>query len=55
LLLGEAISSEKLNDDAVGRALDRIFEVGTNKVLSAVALRAVGLPPEYVPLVKLEV
>ncbi len=34
LLLGEGISPEKLNDDAVGRALDRIFEVGTGKVLS---------------------
>lgn len=43
LLLGEAISAEKLNDDAVGRALDRIFEVGTGKVLSAVALRAIKL------------
>jgi transposase len=43
LLLGEAISPEKLNDDAVGRALDRIFEVGTGKVISAVALRAVKL------------
>jgi transposase len=43
LLLGEAISPEKLNDDAVGRALDRIFEVGTSTVLSAVALRAVKL------------
>jgi len=43
LLLGETISPEKLNDDAVGRALDRIFEVGTSKVLSAVALRAVKL------------
>ena len=43
LLLGEAISPEKLNDDAVGRTLDRIFEVGTSKVLSAVALRAVKL------------
>jgi len=43
LLLGEAISPEKLNDDAVGRALDRIYEVGTGKVLSAAALRAVKL------------
>lgn len=43
LLLGEAISPDKLNDDAVGRALDRLFEVGTGKVLSAVALRAVKL------------
>jgi transposase len=43
LVLGAAIPAEKLNDDAVGRALDRIFEVGTGKVLSAVALRAVRL------------
>jgi len=43
LLLGDAIAPEKLNDDAVGRALDRLFEVGTGKVLSAVALRAVRL------------
>lgn len=43
LLLGEAISAERLNDDAVGRALDRIYEVGTGKVLSAVALRAVKI------------
>jgi transposase len=43
LLLGEAISPEKLNDDAVGRVLDRIFDVGTNKLLGAVALRAVKL------------
>jgi len=43
LLLGEAISPERLNDDAVGRALDRIYEAGTSKVLSAVALRAVKL------------
>lgn len=43
LLGGGAISPEKLNDDAVGRVLDRIYEVGTGKVLSAVALRAVKL------------
>ncbi len=33
----------RLNDDAVGRVLDCLYEVGTNKVLSAVALRAVKL------------
>jgi transposase len=43
LLLGEAISPQKLNDDAVGRALDRIFAVGTNKVLGVLALRTVKL------------
>jgi transposase len=43
LLLGEAIPPEKLNDDAVGRVLDRLYEVGASKVLAAVALRAVKL------------
>jgi transposase len=43
LLLGEAISPERLNDDAVGRVLDRLYEVGTSKVLADVALRAVKL------------
>jgi transposase len=43
LLLGGAFSQEKLNDDAVGRTLDRIYEVGTGKVLSAAAIRAVKL------------
>jgi len=43
LLLGEGISVSQLNDDAVGRVLDCLYEVGTNKVLSAVALRAVKL------------
>ena len=41
LLLGEAISPAKLNDDAVGRVLDRLYQVGTNKVLSAVSVAAV--------------
>ena len=40
---GRGDFSGETNDDAVGRALDRIFEVGTGKVLSAVALRAVKL------------
>lgn len=43
LLLGEAISPAQLNDDAVGRVLDRIYEVGTSKVLSAVSVAAVKL------------
>ena len=43
LLLGEGISVSQLNDDAVGRVLDRLYDVGTNKILSAVALCAVKL------------
>jgi len=43
LLLGEETAAEKLNDDAVGRTLDRVFKVGPGKVLTAVAMRAVKL------------
>lgn len=43
LLLGTDIASSKLNDDAVGRVLDRVWEAGTGKVLTAVALRAVKM------------
>jgi len=41
LLLGVDIPSSKLNDDAVGRVLDRLWETGTGKILTAVALGAV--------------
>jgi hypothetical protein len=43
LLLGERISGLQLNVDALGRVLDRIYDVGTSTVLSYVALRAVKL------------
>jgi transposase len=43
LLLGKEISPLKLNDDAVGRALDRVYEVGTGTALTAICLRAVKL------------
>jgi transposase len=43
LLLGVDVPSSKLNDDAVGRVLDRVWEAGTGKVLTAVALRAVKM------------
>ena len=33
LVLGEATPPDKLNDDAVGRVLDRLHEVGTSRVL----------------------
>jgi transposase len=41
LLLGPGIGLGSLNDDAVGRVLDRVHQVRTGKVLSAVSLRAV--------------
>jgi transposase len=43
LLLGVDIPVSKFNDDAVGRNLDRIYDVGTGKILTAIALRAVNL------------
>lgn len=43
LLLGEDIPVSKFNDDALGRRLDQLFDCGTNKILAAIALNAVGL------------
>ncbi len=40
LLLGEDITAEMLNDDAIGRVLDRIYEYGTWKVFSEVCVHA---------------
>jgi len=43
LLFGEDVAPEKLNDDAVGRVLDRMAQVGTGKLLTAIAVRTVRL------------
>jgi transposase len=40
LLLGKAITADAFNDDNVGRALDRLYEAGTMKLLTACAVRA---------------
>jgi transposase len=42
-LLGEDIPVSKLNDDTLGRVLDRLAAVGTNRVLGAIAVRVVRL------------
>jgi len=39
LLLGEKIDAAKFNDDALGRVLLRIYEVGTGLFLTAICLR----------------
>jgi transposase len=39
LLLGEKVDAAKFNDDALGRVLLRIYEVGTGLFLTAVCLR----------------
>ena len=40
LLLGVDIEPSKLNDDAVGRVLDQVWEAGTGNLLTAAALKA---------------
>jgi transposase len=40
LLLGEGITPEKLNDDAIGRVLDCVYEYGTWKIFSEVCVQA---------------
>ena len=40
LLLGADIAAEMLNDDAIGRVLDRIYEYGTWKIFSEVCVQA---------------
>src|SRR5213593_2419756 len=51
LLLGKAVAPEALNDDQVGRVLDRLYECGTMKLFTACAVRAAarfGLNKHYV-------
>jgi transposase len=40
LLLGKAIAPGAFDDDTVGRVLDRLYDTGTMKVLTACAIRA---------------
>ena len=40
LLLGKAVAPEALQDDTVGRVLDRLYDTGTMKVCTACAVRA---------------
>lgn len=43
LLFGQDVEPSKFNDDAVGRVLDRVAQVGPGKFLTAVAVRTVKL------------
>jgi transposase len=43
LLLGARVSAEQLNDDVIGRALDRIFKYGCTELFCAVAAQATDL------------
>lgn len=40
LLLGEDITADRLNDDVIGRVLDRIYAYGTWKIFSEVCIQA---------------
>src|ERR687887_1597228 len=51
LLLGKAVSPQALNDDTVGRVLDRLYDFGTMRLFTACAVRAsmrFGLERRYV-------
>src|SRR5262245_61817313 len=51
LLLGKAILPQALNDDTVGRVLDRLYDFGTMRLFTACAVRAAmrfGLERRYV-------
>ncbi|MFM7191261.1 MAG: IS1634 family transposase [Microcystaceae cyanobacterium] len=42
-LLGEGIKAEDLNDDKLGRSLDRIFGVGVTNLFTKIALKATAI------------
>ncbi len=51
LLFGEALAASDFNDDTVGRVLDQLYEVGTQKIFSCVsvsALQGFALSTEHV-------
>jgi transposase len=39
-LIGEGVIAEQLNDDRIGRALDKYYEAGTTNLFTAIALKA---------------
>jgi transposase len=41
LLLGTSIEAKRFNDDNVGRFLDKVYETGTMKIFTEIAIRAV--------------
>lgn len=43
VLLRKGVTSEMLNDSNVGRAMDKLYKVGTSKIFSQVALKAARL------------
>jgi len=43
VLIGEGLEAKDFNDDTLGRALDRLYEVGVTEVFAQVARRALGV------------
>jgi transposase len=43
LLLGERVAASAFNDDTVGRILDLLFETGTQRIFSELAMKAVRI------------
>lgn len=43
ILIGEGLTAEDFNDDSLGRALDRLYEVGVTEVFAYVAAHAVAV------------
>lgn len=39
-LIGEGVTPDQLNDDRIGRALDKYYQAGTTKLFTAIALKA---------------
>ena len=39
-LIGEGVTPKKLNDDRIGRELDKYYQAGTTKLFTAIALKA---------------
>jgi len=39
-LIGEGLTPEQLNDDRIGRSLDKYYRAGTTKIFTAIALKA---------------
>jgi transposase len=53
LLIREGLQAEALNDDSLGRALDRLYETGVTAVFAGVAAHALqvyGIQPRFVHL-----
>jgi hypothetical protein len=40
LLLGQAVAPKALSDDTAGRVLERLYDVGTRKIVTPCAVRA---------------